>query len=148
MNMRKIVIAGFLLFIGINSLIAQEWLTDFEEAKKIASEKNKNIVLVFAGSDWCAPCIKLEKQILESQEFQEYAKDNYVLIKADFPRKKKNQLPEALQAHNKKLAETYNKSGGFPLVVLLDKTGKKLGETGYKKVTPDSYLGILNQMIE
>ncbi|MEW7291239.1 thioredoxin family protein [Aquimarina sp. 2304DJ70-9] len=146
--MRKIVIAGFLLFVGVSSLSAQEWLTDFEEAKKLASEKNKTIVLVFAGSDWCAPCIKLEKQILESQEFQKYAKDNYVLIKADFPRKKKNQLPEALQTQNKKLAETYNKSGGFPLVVLLDNTGKKLGETGYKKVTPNSYLGILNKMIK
>ncbi len=146
-NMKKMILVGFLIFSGIGWVSAQEWLTDFEEAKKVAHERNKPIVLVFAGSDWCAPCIKLEQQILDTKEFQEYAKENYVLVKADFPRKKKNQLPEALQTQNKKLAETYNKSGSFPLVVVLDKTGKKLGETGYQKASPGSYLGILNKMI-
>ncbi|MBQ4822599.1 thioredoxin family protein [Aquimarina sp. MMG016] len=132
----------------MNFLSAQEWLTDFEIARKKAKEDNKHIILVFAGSDWCAPCIKLEKQILETEEFQKYAKENYVLLKADFPRKKKNQLPESLQNQNIKLAEIYNKSGGFPLVVVLDKEGKKLGETGYKKVTPAFYIETLNRMIK
>ncbi|WP_024768788.1 thioredoxin family protein [Aquimarina macrocephali] len=144
--MKKIIIIVFLIFSGINLVSAQEWLTNFEEAKKVAQENDKNIILVFAGSDWCAPCIKLEKQILDTKEFQEYAKKHYVLLKADFPRKKKNQLPEALQNQNKTLAETYNKSGGFPLVVVLDKNGKKIGETGYKKVTPNAYLEILSTM--
>ena len=146
--MKKLFLIGLLIFSGINLAGAQEWLTDFEEAKKVAQENNKNIVLVFAGSDWCAPCIKLEKQILDTEEFQEYAKRHYVLLKADFPRKEKNQLPEALQNQNKTLAETYNKSGGFPLVVVLDKNGKKLGETGYKKITPNAYLEILSTMIK
>ncbi len=147
MNIKKICI-GLFFFLGINTLSAQQWLTNFDDAKKIALENSKPIVLVFSGSDWCAPCIKLEKQILNTKEFEEYAKDNYILVKADFPRKKKNQLPVTLQNQNKKLAETYNKSGGFPLVVVLDKTGIKLGEIGYKKVTPASYLGMLNQMIK
>lgn len=145
--MRKIIFIASLMLIGVNSLTAQEWLTDFEEAKKIASDNNKHIVLVFAGSDWCAPCIKLERQVLETENFKQYAKENYVLVKADFPRKKKNQLSENLQKQNKQLAEAYNKSGGFPLVVMLDEEGKKLGEVGYKKVTPDGYIKILNKMI-
>ncbi len=148
MNMKKVLLLILFIFSGINLVSAQEWLTNFKDAKKIASENNKPIVLVFAGSDWCAPCIKLEKQILHTPEFIEYAKNNYVLVKADFPRKKKNQLPEVIQNQNKKLAEKYNKSGGFPLVVVLDKTGKKLGELGYKKVTPASYLEIVNKMIK
>ncbi|PKV50016.1 thioredoxin-related protein [Aquimarina sp. MAR_2010_214] len=146
--MKKIIIIVFLIFSGINLVSAQEWLTNFEKAKRIAQENDKNIILVFAGSDWCAPCIKLEKQILHTEEFQGYAKKHYVLLKADFPRKKKNQLPEALQNQNKTLAEAYNKRGGFPLVVVLDKNGKKLGETGYKKVTPNAYLEILSTMIK
>lgn len=134
------------MFLFTNTINAQEWGTSFEEAKKTAKNENKHIILVFAGSDWCAPCIKLEKQILETKEFKESVKKDYVLLKADFPRKKKNQLTENLQNQNKKLAEEYNKSGGFPLVVVLDKNGKKLGETGYKNVSPDSYLDILNKM--
>lgn len=127
---------------------AQEWLTDFDQAKKLALQGDRPIVLVFSGSDWCAPCIKLENRVFKTPEFQEYAKEHYVLLRADFPRKKKNRLPETLQNHNRKLAEAYNKSGGFPIVVVLDKTGKKLGETGYKKVSPTEYLNILNNMIK
>ncbi len=146
--MKKIVALGFLLFIGISPIRSQEWLTNFEEAKKMASDNNKHIVLVFAGSDWCAPCIKLEQQVLHTEEFQKYAKEKYVLVKADFPRKRKNQLSAKLQDQNKKLAEKYNKSGGFPLVVVLDNTGKKLGEVGYKKVSPNEYLNLLNSIMK
>ena len=71
---------------------AQDWQTDFETAKKIALEKNQNIVLVFQGSDWCAPCIKLDREIWSTSEFKTYAEANFILLKADFPRKKKNSL--------------------------------------------------------
>ena len=146
--MRLIMIVGCFLVAGLHMATGQEWLTDFEEAKKVASENDKPIVLVFAGSDWCVPCIKLEKQILHTSEFQKYAKEHYILMKADFPRKKKNQLPKTLQEQNNVLAEKYNRSGGFPLVVVLDKIGNKLGETGYKKVSPQSYIKLLNSIIQ
>ncbi len=146
---KKITSLGCLLLVlGVNHINAQEWLTDFEEAKQIASKNDKHIVLVFAGSDWCAPCIKLERQVLGTEEFKKNAKQNYVFIKADFPRKKKNRLSEEQQTHNNKLAEKYNRSGGFPMVMVLDKTGKKLGEIGYKKVAPKAYLDLLNEMIK
>jgi len=148
LSMKKMVFAIFLIIGAFNILQAQEWSTDFNEAKRIASENDIPILVLFSGSDWCAPCIKLERQVLSTPKFMQYAKDNYVLIKADFPRKKRNQLPEAIQNQNNELAEKYNRSGGFPLVVVLDKDGKKLGEVGYKKVTPDLYLELLNKMIK
>ncbi len=127
-------------------MVSQEWNSDFEEAKQKAQERNHSILLLFSGSDWCAPCIKLEKEILSTKEFTEKAKDHYVLMKADFPRKKKNQLPEVLKNQNARLAEQYNKSGGFPMVVLLDQVGTKLGEIGYKKVSPKAYIELLSAM--
>ncbi len=57
------------------------------------------------------------------------------MLLADFPRKKQNMLPVEQQKKNEQLAETYNKNGYFPLVVVLDKDGKVLGQTGYKKIT-------------
>ncbi len=122
---------------------AQKWLTDFSEAKKIALEKNRNIILVFAGSDWCAPCIKLEKKIWDSDIFKNYANDHFVLLKADFPRKKKNQLSKKLQESNNKLAERYNRNGHFPLIIVINSEGKPLGTTGYKKLTPQGYIDLL-----
>ena len=118
---------------------AQEWSTDFEEAKKMANNNNQNIALVFQGSDWCAPCIKLEKEIWSTNEFQKLNKDHFVMLKADFPRRKQNQLSEQQQIQNKELAELYNPNGYFPLVVVLDKKGKILGKLGYEKTTPSQY---------
>lgn len=131
-----------LLFIGTLGN-AQNWKTSFDDAKAQAIAENKNILLVFSGSDWCAPCVKLDKKIWQSEEFKKEVGQKLVLYKADFPKKKANVLPEKQVASNKKLAELYNKSGNFPLVLLLNKNGKVLGVTGYKNISPKEYIQII-----
>lgn len=126
------------------SLSAQEWQTDFDSAVKLASDKQAKIIMVFQGSDWCAPCIKLDKEIWSSDDFKAYAKAHYVMLKVDFPRRKENKLAKEQQEHNNMLAEKYNKQGYFPYVVVLSSEGKVLGTTGYKHVSPDDYLKLLN----
>ena len=135
--MKKI---AYLLFLVSTMSFSQEWITDFDEAKEIASANNQKILLVFQGSDWCAPCIKLDREIWSTDAFKAYAKDHYVMVQADFPRKKKNALPEELAKTNALLADTYNKQGIFPFVVLLDVDGRVLGQTSYKKITPEAYI--------
>ena len=71
--MRKLLLL-FALAIS-NFAVSQEWQTNFEEAKKIATEQDKNVVIVFSGSDWCAPCIKLDKNIWQSEAFKKEAKE-------------------------------------------------------------------------
>lgn len=129
------------LAIGLTSTIsAQEWMTNLKQAKSISTKENKNIILVFSGSDWCAPCIKLEKQIWESSEFKNEAKEHWVLLKADFPRRKANKLSKEQTKENEKTAERYNPNGYFPLVVVLDSKGKILGKTTYKDSSPKEYI--------
>lgn len=128
-------------------LMGQDWHSDFDSAVAQANKENKPIVLVFAGSDWCAPCIKLDRSIWSSSTFKQYAATNYVLYRADFPRKKKNQLSEHKLNQNKGLAEKYNSKGYFPLVVLLDKNETVLGKTGYKKASPQEYINLLNALL-
>lgn len=136
------------LFFSLTNLVAQEWLTDFTAAKKLAAVDNKPIILVFQGSDWCAPCIKLDRDIWQSEAFKKYAAQHYVMLLADFPRKKKNALSDAQTAANALLAEAYNPKGNFPLVVVLDAAGKVLGKTGYKKTSPEKYIASLNTFIQ
>jgi thioredoxin-related protein len=124
--------------------MAQNWQTNFEEAKVIAQKENKNILLVFSGSDWCAPCMKLEKNIWMSPEFQTEAQNSWIIYKADFPKKKANQLSPEMTEQNKKLAEKYNKEGSFPLVVLLDPSGKVLGMFGFKNSSPSAYIALIH----
>ena len=133
-----------LLFFIATIGYSQEWKTNFEEAKKEATEQNKKILLVFSGSDWCAPCIKLDKNIFQSDFFKKEAKKKWILLKADFPKKKGNQLSPELTESNKQLAEKYNKQGNFPLVILLDSNGKVIGMRGYENIDAEMYVEIIN----
>ncbi|WP_299272050.1 thioredoxin family protein [uncultured Psychroserpens sp.] len=133
----------YLPFLISFSVFSQDWNTNLETAKSIAQENEQTIILVFQGSDWCAPCMKLDRAIFQSETFKSYAKSHFVMLKADFPRRKKNALSEKQQNHNKKLAEMYNKYGYFPHVVVLDGKGNVLGETGFKKTTPEAYIKLL-----
>ncbi len=142
--MKKVTFLVSLFFATVLSVNAQEWMTDLEEAKKVATEQNLKILVSFQGSDWCAPCIKLDKEILSSDAFITYATDHFVMVKADFPRRKKNKLSDTQQEKNNQLAEKYNQQGHFPLVVMLDKNGAKLGSTGYKKISPAAYSALLS----
>ena len=136
-------LAFVILMIVTTSLSAQKWETNFEVAKARAEKEGVNIVLVFSGSDWCIPCMKLEKNIWESQEFIECSKTHFVLLRADFPKKKANVLPKEQQEQNDRMAESYNRQGLFPLVLVLDKKGKTLGTTSYKNVSPKEYIALL-----
>ena len=142
--MKKNILLFSFLFFVIISMKSQEWQTDLNKAQNIASEKNQKIILVFQGSDWCAPCIKLDTEIWSSKEFITYSKEHFVMLKADFPRKSKNKLDKSQQEKNNQLAEKYNTKGYFPYVVVLDQNANVLGSTGYKKVSPSEYIEILN----
>lgn len=141
--MKKIIIAIAILTSGF--LGAQKWEVNLDNAMDLATKSNHNIVLVFSGSDWCAPCIKLDRNIWQSEEFQSYAKENWVLLKADFPRKKSNKLPKEQSELNAQLAEKYNVDGHFPLVVVMDPNGNVMGRTGYKDITPNEYIALLKK---
>ncbi len=135
-----------ILALGVATIVnAQKWETNYKEARTLASETNHSILLVFSGSDWCAPCMKLDKQIWQSEEFKSSVKQNWVLLKADFPRKKSNKLSKEQTALNAELAEKYNKNGIFPLVMVLDSDGNVLGQTSYKNITPSEYVALLNE---
>jgi thioredoxin-related protein len=136
-------------FLFLSSLgFAQHWSTSIEEAKDKATAENKTIVLVFSGSDWCAPCIKLDKNVWQSEEFKAYAAEKLVLVRADFPKKKANVLPEALQNANKALAEKYNQEGYFPLVVVLNAQGKVIAKKGYENQNAAKYVAELQALIK
>jgi thioredoxin-related protein len=125
---------------------SQNWNTNFEEVKIKAEKENKNILLVFSGSDWCGPCMKLDKVVWQSPDFQMESNKSWVIYKADFPKKKANQLTPELTESNNKLAEKYNKNGSFPLVVLLDKKGKVIGMTGFKNISATEYIKLIHSL--
>ncbi|KAA1245520.1 thioredoxin family protein [Aquimarina sp. RZ0] len=127
-----------------NQISAQDWKYDFEEAMALAKEKDQNIVLLFTGSDWCPPCIKLEKKIFSNPEFKQFADKKFVWVKADFTKRKKNKPSVVQQQKNKELARRYNKKMIFPVILVINKEGSVLGATGYRKMSPKKYIDLLN----
>ncbi|WP_291871615.1 thioredoxin family protein [Maribacter sp.] len=141
--MKNIIIClSLVLFVNL-TVAAQDWQIDMTTAKELAQDNNKLIILVFQGSDWCAPCIKLDKEIWSTEEFKSYAAEHFVMLQADFPKRKRNALPQEQTIKNKKLAEQYNPKGYFPFVVVLNTSGKVLGQTSYKKLAPTKYIDLL-----
>ena len=121
----KLLTAIFFLWLWATAPL---WQLDFEQAKTEATQTHKLILVNFSGSDWCGPCIKLKKNVFESDAFQAYAADHLILVRADFPRLSKNKLTDEQTARNETLAEHYNRQGKFPFTVLLDAGGRVLHE--------------------
>jgi thioredoxin-related protein len=121
----------------------------FTEVLSAAKDSGKNVLIVFSGSDWCIPCIKMEKQVFLSNAFKEYAREHLVVVHADFPRLKKNQLPKEQQTTNEALADKYNSRGSFPMTVLTDPNGTVLQEwPGYEdKLTASLFIEQLEMAV-
>ena len=127
---------------------ALTWETDFEKARQKAASEKKLILLNFSGSDWCGPCIRMHREIFETEVFEKFATKNLVLLNADFPRLKKNQLPKEQQTKNEQLAETYNKDGAFPFTLLLNAEGKVLKKwDGLPKGSAEDFTKQVNSII-
>jgi len=137
-----------LFLISFSFLSTIPWLGDFKVATSEASQENKLILVSFSGSDWCGPCIRLTKEILQSSAFENYATDHLVLVRADFPRQKKNQLDAAQVKRNEALADKYNPEGKFPFTLLVDKNGKVLKSwDGYPNESPEKFIAEINQVV-
>ncbi|MBS1600241.1 MAG: thioredoxin family protein [Bacteroidetes bacterium] len=134
--MRTILLTLLLPFF----LTVPDWHYNLNEAKQIAKTQHKYILLNFSGSDWCGPCIRMHKEIFENDAFKKMADADLVLVNADFPRMKKNQLTKDQQKLNDAMAEQYNPKGKFPFTVLLNADGKVLKDwDGFPDETVDAF---------
>lgn len=143
MKINKIIIIILMFFSTL--IFAQEKYTTIQEIKEVAQKENRTILIKFSGSDWCIPCIKLQKKVIDEPAFQEYISQNLIFVEADFPRKK-GKLSKELIARNKELANLYNKQGVFPKIVLLNDSGKILKTwEGFDKATAEKLIQEIKQ---
>lgn len=137
-------VLGWLGFAGlvVNSVVAgakgEAWHTDFEEARALAEEEGKVVMIEFHGSDWCPPCIALNENVLSTEAFQALAEEELILVDADFPRKTK--LAKDQERHNRELGKRFGLQV-FPTVVLVEPDGTVLEKmTGYPRGGVDGFV--------
>ena len=108
-------------------------------------------MMFFTGSDWCGWCIRLQKEVFKTPEFEKWAKKNVVLVELDFPRR--TAQDPAIQKQNAELQQTFAVQG-YPTVWFVNaskKDGKinleKLGSTGYLAGGPATWLVAADQIL-
>ena len=142
--MKKMLVC--LLTVLTVGLFAQDlnWNLDFKKALDLSRKSGKPVFAFFTGSDWCGWCKRLDREILSKRDMIRYLNDNFILFKADFPRK--NQPPKHVTAFNHGLMKQYGVDG-FPSIIITDSTGKAIGRTGYMRGGPSAMKKALNQYI-
>lgn len=119
------------------------WTTDYQAALARAKAEGRHVFLFFTGSDWCGWCMRLQKEILTTPEFARYAHEKLVLVELDFPSRKK--LPAAVKQQNQELARRFG-IRGYPTVVILNGSGKQVGQLGYQPGGPGPFVAQLKRL--
>jgi protein disulfide-isomerase len=122
------------------------WLEDFAEVIELSVSTQKPILINFTGSDWCYWCVKLEEEIFSTSVFEDFARKNLVLYKADFPRQ--IEQTDALIAQNRVLREKYNSHiRGLPTILLVNANEEVIATTGYLEGGPVAYVEHIQKLL-
>jgi thioredoxin-related protein len=126
-----------------------KWLDDFRQAKFISNRLRRPLFLYFTQSDGNEYAERFEQEIFQTDAFRQYARKNLVLLKLDYPKTEEKQKaqPEALRQQNKELADQYA-IRGYPMVILLNFMGQRIGESKYMKGGPDYFIKELDQVVK
>lgn len=151
--MKKMLMAGAVFMAAFCESTAAEpkaekavWSDNYIQIRKTAAEKKLPILMLFSGSDWCPPCIRLDKTVLDTPAFAAYAaKGKFLLFKADFPRNKK--IAPETAAQNRQLMQTYGVRG-VPTVILTDASGKEFARTGFRPGGVKKYIAHLETLLK
>ena len=142
--MKKLALGLLMGWLALHAGAAElKWETDLPAAQAQAKKEKKMVLMDFTGSDWCGWCIKLNKEVFNTDDFAKYAADNLVLVELDFPSKKK-QTAELKKA-NAALKEKYG-ADGFPTIVVVNGEGKELWkQVGYMPGGPKAWIAELDK---
>lgn len=122
----------------------EDWLQDLELAKQVATIGNKNILLLFSGSDWNPACKRLASEVFFQSAFRDYVSDKYVLVQIDSPR---NEAVDRVEdsSRNSEMIQKYAIEG-FPTAILADSQGRPYGVIrGYQSGGVDFYTEQIEQ---
>ncbi len=130
---------------GASAKRRADWHQELDDALAESKTTGLPVLMLFTGSDWCPPCMALEKNVFGKSAFQTFADEKIVLMKVD---KQRRRPP------GKRLAEKqdgwmrqYGVSG-YPTLLLLDGDGKLLQKFGYGNQKEDAFIAHVDRMLK
>ena len=140
----RLVLLTLMLLIcfGTTSTFSAEWTEDINAAIEQAAGDDKDLMILYTGSDWCPPCKLLENEVLSQKEFHFEIDPHYVLVKLDFP-KLVEQDPKIAERNT----EWLKRFGieGYPTIVLTDVSLKPYAFLGYEEGGFQNYLALVEE---
>jgi len=134
----KTIITTICIFFSITTTTIT-WLENLEEGILEAKKNNKEIILLFSGSDWCKPCIELKSNVLNSTHFKQKTIEKYTFVNIDLKRNQSDITKKEI-SYRERMFEQYNPNGYFPYLLVLNSNGEILKTiNGYKGQTVESY---------
>jgi thioredoxin-related protein len=103
--------------------------TDYGEALNASQARNRPMLILFTGSDWCPYCQALQSEVLSSNEFQQYINSHFVFLTVDELRN-----TPVMDDEKKRVADLEQKFGpsGFPSLLVVSSDEKTIGRiSGY-----------------
>ncbi|MBK8975917.1 MAG: thioredoxin family protein [Planctomycetes bacterium] len=145
MDTRKILSALLTTAIPLLAQHGDGWTSDVPAARASAAEHGRDVLLVFTGSDWCSPCIRLAAEVWSRPEFVEAARERYELVIVDNPRGEDVISAEQRQAND--ALHALFAVNSWPTVVLTDAEGRPFARTkDYRAGGPAAWLEHLAEL--
>ena len=132
----------------VSKHVPKGWTEDFEAARQQAAKEGKFVLIAFSGSDWCGPCMALEKEVLSQRKYVSKLLKKYVPVMVSVPRDRST-LSKLAVSQNDALKERYA-IRGFPTVVVVNPVdGEAIKrDTGYRSGDPNGYLKRLDEIMK
>ena len=105
------------------------WMDHFFQAQKKAQKEEKPMLLYFCASDWDDWTMKLEEEVMQTPLWTDWAAENFILVKFDFPKDTKKQRAEA--KNQAEMMKTRFNIARVPTFIFLDPWGEPLARVGY-----------------
>ncbi len=138
----RLTLAFLLAVVAAAARGSEGWLTDYSAALAAAEETGKPVLAIFTGSDWCQHCRTLERNVLETPEFKEWAADRVILLMIDLPQ-------EGITSEERKARSRVCIKYGvrsFPNSVLIAPDGSALAsQSGYRGQETGTWLATFSQ---
>ncbi len=132
----------------VSKHVPKGWTEDFEAARQQAAKEGKFVLLAFSGSDWCGPCMALEKEVLSQRKYMGRLTKKYVPVMMSVPRDKST-LSKLAASQNDVLKERYG-IRAFPTIVVVNPLdGEEVKRhSGYRSNDSNGYLKQLDGMMK
>lgn len=95
-------------------------IDNWEVAQEKALSQKKSILIILTGEEWCRPCMKMERDVINHPEFISFANTRLVIFEINLP--KPIELNSSVYKMYRVFSEKYQ-TNALPSLILTDHTG-------------------------